>query len=602
MGQRQETRALIAAALVVAGVLLVSLPASSNLASQGLDSHSTLSHVASVEPLQTPSATVNNSEEYELESGEPKEDLAKSATIPKEENVMDDPYGLELEKLKLDNETKLCNSWCPQQYLDLVDCERVGMARLKTAFQIENCEAAMTPANLPEVAKKIEKVASMGPFVFFRGAAAFFDYNMMCADTSFTLKKVTMPRVFSNGDCHPENFGVMVQSSNNVEKKRTTGDLVWGVNDFDQSFSTPFSWDLKRGATGFALGTHGRNWPQEYTANASQVFIESYLDTIMSHKNCEYLNTERFLEGSEYVATKAPLIEKLFKKARKREKSDRAKQWLEKKMSIDLKNSTFLPNKERGIEPLPASSIPAFQASIDAWLYHGVAALAKYPNVSEFYKVLAVARKVGSGTGSIGLNRFYVLIKGRYLEPHGYIILEMKQEVNSVLEVFFRYSYTKSQEGKRAVNSVRNAWPYANLFFGWTTYNGDSYVVREKSKHAVSVDLEDLTEEEYLDYSKLGGRALAFYHVRARCPNYKCELEDKSAVDGEICSSIQNYLTDHGLEAFKASVFEFARKEYTRQVAAYELIKEFVKQSSLENTPVTNLLRGGKRPTDCRAY
>jgi uncharacterized protein (DUF2252 family) len=114
------------------------------------------------------------------------------------------------------------------------------------------------------VAAKIEKLAESTVFVFFRGAAAFFDYNMMCADTNFTFKKSEMPRVYSNGDCHPENFGVMVESSNNVQPKSSgTGDLVWGVNDFDQSFLAPFSWDLKRGAKGVQFAELGlKSWAE----------------------------------------------------------------------------------------------------------------------------------------------------------------------------------------------------------------------------------------------------------------------------------------------------------------------------------------------------
>jgi len=383
-----------------------------------------------------------------------------------------------------------------------------------------------------------------------------------------------------------ENFGVMVEAN---------GALVWGVNDFDQSFQTPFTWDLKRGATGFALACKVRAWAREDIVLASKVFIDSYTSTVVNH-NCTFRDTDRFTESGDYVKKNAPLIAKLFKESRDMETAKKTDKWLTKKMSIDLKKNKFKPKDN--LIPLDDSEIPEFQASIDAYLYHGVAALAKYPNDGNFYKVMAVARKLGSGTGSIGLNRFYILIKGRYAEKNGYIILEMKQEVNSVLEVFFRYSYTASQEGKRAVDAVRSAWPYTNLFYGWTTYKGNSYIVREKSKHAVSADLQELSKDEFMQYSALSGRALAFYHIRARCPNFQCQENADSAVDKEICGELVRYIQGFGVAEFKQSIFKFSMEETKRQVGAWNLLRQFVNPRRGKGKSI-QLLHGGELPPSC---
>ncbi|GBG31480.1 Hypothetical Protein FCC1311_077042 [Hondaea fermentalgiana] len=484
----------------------------------------------------------------------------------------------------------LCAGWCANQYLPLVECTQHGLPRLRAAFQIENCAAALQGGkNLEAVNSKIEKIADNTAFVFFRGAAAFFDYNMMCSDPQFAAKRLTMPRVYSNGDCHPENFGVMVQAN---------GDLVWGVNDFDQSFTTPFSWDVKRGATGFALGSVARAWADEDHSNAARAFVEAYVSTLVDHPNCEFANTERFIEHGRYVEGHASLIKDLFKKSRDRESKKETLHFLEDKMSIDLKNDRFI--KTDKIHPVNESLIPEFQESVDAYLYHGVAALAKFPNDGKFYKVVAVARKEGSGTGSIGLNRFYLLIKGRYeSQKHGYIILEMKEEVNSVLQVFFRYSYTASQEGKRAVDAERSAWPYTNLFYGWTTFRDKSYIIREKSKHNVDVNLEKLSKDEYIQYSSHGGRALALYHIRARCNNHECEPHAQSAVDKEICSQIQTYLHKNvGVQNFTNQVHQFAIEETNREIKAWKLLRSFVNPRRDTKTSY-KLLNGGERPHSC---
>ena len=83
---------------------------------------------------------------------------------------------------------------------------------------------------------KFEKISS-SPFSFFRGTADLFYRDLAGTD-------LNRPAVLCNGDVHPENFGV---------SKGADGKLSFGLNDFDEAHPAPFSWDVKRGATGFEL-------------------------------------------------------------------------------------------------------------------------------------------------------------------------------------------------------------------------------------------------------------------------------------------------------------------------------------------------------------
>ena len=107
------------------------------------------------------------------------------------------------------------------------DCNKTGLARLVAALQDENCEAAlMSPANTKLVGGKFSKLASETAFVFLRGTAAFYYYDMACEDPTFiSIQKNLHAFVTSNGDCHPENFGSVEQAN---------GKLAFVVNDFDQ--------------------------------------------------------------------------------------------------------------------------------------------------------------------------------------------------------------------------------------------------------------------------------------------------------------------------------------------------------------------------------
>jgi len=495
----------------------------------------------------------------------------------------------------------VCLGWCPASLeavrLSHEDCAEHGIQRLKAAFQIENCAAATkSDENKMLVESKILKLVGNSPFVFFRGAAAFFDYNMMCATPSFLRKKREMPRVKSNGDCHPENFGVMVQGN---------GKLRWGVNDFDQAFKSPFSWDVKRGAVGFILGClelHDEEkapavsfaagpLPDAYDdaaitscAASARAFSKAYVDEFFKTPDCSFKVDDMMIEGSRASqAGSAASIVDAFRRSRAMEAKKATRKWLAKYTTLEDGNSKKEKNiafkKTKKLFPLPRSVLPEFQKTIDAYLFHGVGALAVHPNTHHFYRVESVAEKRGSGTGSIGLNRYWVLISGRSEdEDEGWIILEIKEEVSSVLEAFFLTTVTRSQEGERAATTARDAYPYTNIFYGWTNFRNGSYIIREKSKHKESVDISSLKRQEYMEYAAHAGASLAHYHSRVRCPDLECKFSASAAVDKETCRAVGKYISDYpgGAEAYKASIVEFAAAEAKRQVGGWRDTVDFV--------------------------
>ena len=75
------------------------------------------------------------------------------------------------------------------------------------------------------------------PFAFLRGCAA-----VMAQDLS--PSPVTGLRVQMCGDMHVSNFGVFASAERN---------LVFGINDFDETIPGPWEWDLKRLATSLTL-------------------------------------------------------------------------------------------------------------------------------------------------------------------------------------------------------------------------------------------------------------------------------------------------------------------------------------------------------------
>src|SRR6202451_474303 len=86
------------------------------------------------------------------------------------------------------------------------------------------------------------------PFAFLRGSAALMAFDLAQMPT-------TGFRVQACGDCHIMNFGAFASPERN---------LIFGINDFDETLPAPWEWDVKRltasievaGRTGGASSRH----------------------------------------------------------------------------------------------------------------------------------------------------------------------------------------------------------------------------------------------------------------------------------------------------------------------------------------------------------
>src|SRR6201991_4003661 len=115
--------------------------------------------------------------------------------------------------------------------------------------------------------RKFRKMAS-SPFAFYRGSASLFYADLAGAyrDESFLDERTS--RVWIHGDLHAENFGTYMNSS---------GVLVFNVNDFDEAYVGPFSWDLKRFAASVALIGYAKALSDEVISDLVGRFAGAYL-------------------------------------------------------------------------------------------------------------------------------------------------------------------------------------------------------------------------------------------------------------------------------------------------------------------------------------
>jgi len=463
---------------------------------------------------------------------------------------------------------RFCQNWYSNR---APNCYQTGLVRVHQALEDENCAVALqSPNNAQMVGGKLLKLKDDTAFVFLRGTAALFYYDMFCEDRTFVSVQ-SNPHLFvvSNGDCHPENFGNLMMSNGNIS---------FAVNDFDQAFRAPFTWDLKRGAVGFILACQAKELAEAVCRAAVFKWLQGYQDVVSG--NCRFTNHDRLVEGARYLDRPvARMVKDLMQNVRRKfSRENGHRKWLSKK--VDMTRLRF--RETATLKPLGQELIPAFQEVLMQYLFSGVLALVFYPVGHSFWRVLDVARKLDSGTGSLGQDRYWILLAGENNEPR---ILMMKQVVTGVMEKYLNQQLTDYNEMFRAFSIVKSTQRFQNIFYGVSTYNGLYFIIREQSPFKSSVDIEGLDADGFVDYAYVTGRAQAMLHVSAGCASPQCPLDEEASVDRQACYEVsQAFVREPNLLRSLAEVSFLAAARHVQYHK--ELVDSFRNCPFLNKEPV----------------
>ncbi|MBR2514281.1 MAG: DUF2252 domain-containing protein [Halomonas sp.] len=386
-------------------------------------------------------------------------------------------------------------------------------------------------AQTEEAAIKFDKLSG-SLFSFFRGTALLF-YRDMAGDDTW------MPTVLALGDVHPENFGVM-PNANNVP--------IFSVNDFDEAYYAPFTWDIKRGAVGFmiAAATEGE-LKRKHQAKIVRRFVEGYIE------NMQRLAREGTEQDEEMRYDSAPkLIRKLFKQAHE----ERA-QWLIDDY-LDETRSGFRSTEE--LVPI-SSHCDKFQKITDQLVKKNAI---EVPERANGMRVKDVAIRRGQGTASLGLDRYYVLIEGPERDGTDDLIIEYKQARRSALSGLVPPSaYEMDTRAERISHAQAVHLVRGDVFYGHVAFDGLSYMSRERAPFRDDINLDDLSKSEWKNYARICGGVLAGVHA----------LSDESGkIDYDIEPAIINAIGPP--ELFIEDIVEFATEAADRVCRDHALFRE----------------------------
>ncbi len=347
------------------------------------------------------------------------------------------------------------------------------------------------------------------PFAFFRGAAA-----VMAADLDHSER--TGLEVQLCGDAHLSNFGGFASPER---------DLIFDVNDFDETIPGPFEWDLKRLAASLEI------------AGRSRQFDDSTRRSIVAQGSCSYRTAIREFAAMRDLAIWSSHLDAAVIAARWGDQASRrltetfqrrmAKAQSKDHLAALAKLTTEVDGKLRFVEN-PPLLIPAESVFTDVYSKQTVGnlydALSQYRHtlsgdrqrLLDKYEFVDLARKV-VGVGSVGTRCWVALFVGR--DNSDPLFLQVKEAEAAVGEPFLGAS-EYAQHGQRVVEGQRLMQGSSDIFLGWDTFKGDDGVTRDFYLRQLwdwkfSVDVDAMSPEGLGIYAQICGWTLARAHARS---------------------------------------------------------------------------------------
>jgi uncharacterized protein (DUF2252 family) len=338
------------------------------------------------------------------------------------------------------------------------------------------------------------------PFAFLRGAAA-----IMAADLKANGETSGI-QVQACGDMHVANFGVFASAERN---------LVFGINDFDETLPGPWEWDLKRLVASIVASGRFLGADKNLCEESVMAAVSSYRKRMKEYAykgNLELwystINEKDVLKSLTSSARKG--AEKIMGKARQRTHMQvlgKMTDLVDEKFRLKV-NAPFIVREThtqagRPIEEALGMLLESYFKS----LAHD------RKNLLKHYRIVDVARKI-VGVGSVGTRCWIIFLIGN--NSNDPLFLQVKEAQPSVLEPFLGGSPFNDQ-GRRVVEGQRLIQGAPDIFLGWGELDGIHFYIRQlrDMKGGVEFDPKAVKLENMPQYCSLCAWALALAHAKS---------------------------------------------------------------------------------------
>ena len=279
------------------------------------------------------------------------------------------------------------------------------------------------------------------PFRFFRGTAHLF-WDRWSEEPSDLDES---PAAWSCGDLHLENFG-SYRGDNRL--------AYFDINDFDDAALAPATRDPGRFLTSIHIAAAMLELTHSEVTELSKRFMTAYAEALADGK-------ARWVERATAQGMVRDLLRRV--KGRTREALLDTRTALvrnRRRLTVDGRHTLTASREDRRHV---AACLEAFAESQDD---------------PRFFKVLDVARRV-AGTGSLGVRRFVVLVRGRG-SPDGNFLIDLKEAAPSAIASRLQLPQPAwENEAARVVHVQQRMQAIAPALLRAVVMDGRHYILRE---------------------------------------------------------------------------------------------------------------------------
>ncbi|MFD9482867.1 DUF2252 domain-containing protein [Streptomyces sp. NPDC059991] len=370
---------------------------------------------------------------------------------------------------------------------------------------------AQSAARVPELVPIRYGRMMESPFRFYRGAAAIMASDLADSPTSgFTAQLC--------GDAHMLNFRLLASPERQ---------LMFDINDFDETLPGPWEWDVKRLSASLVIAGRANGFDDAERARIVSATVRAYREAMLRFAKTGNLDVW-------YAKIDADLLESLAagrlrgtKSGRKRLVRAMAKARTRDSLQAFDKLTETVDGRPRIVAD-PPLLIPAghllpdversalerqFRGLIERY---GSTLASDRRTLLEDYRLADVARKV-VGVGSVGTRCWIFLLLGR--DGQDPLFLQAKEADTSVLADYVGASRYANQ-GERVVSGQRLMQATSDIFLGWERVDGldgeqrDFYVRQLRDWKGIAMP-ERMQPKDMQAFGELCGVTLSRAHARS---------------------------------------------------------------------------------------
>ncbi len=351
------------------------------------------------------------------------------------------------------------------------------------------------------------------PFAFYRGSALIMASDLASTPTAGVTVQLC-------GDAHLSNFGLF----GSPERQ-----MLFDINDFDETLPGPWEWDVKRLAASFEVLGRERGFIPTERRDVVLAAVAEYRNRMRQAAGLRTL-------GAWYDHLEAGGLLRMFHEEVRVKRLAKTEHRMARKMVSEAytRDSTRVLAKRANrvgsdlrivadpplIVPIEDLVLPGSEWEDPVPLIKKLLAsyrrtLGHHGHPVEEFRYVHAARKV-VGVGSVGTRCYILLLVGR--DHNDPLFLQVKEAQPSVLERFLGQSAHR-HHGERVVVGQQLMQAATDIFLGWQRIRGidgvsRDYYVRQFQDWKGGLDIESMRPTGTAMYARICGATLARAHAR----------------------------------------------------------------------------------------